>query len=125
MGYVGHQRESLTVQPLPLPASSELAAGRLCTIFTHGSARSWYYVPMTKTLTKKAAGEQARKILSHGYFAASYSVAYVYLEGERVELYGSMGRLPKHAEMVRQLTQAILDRDFNARYDAEQAEARS
>jgi hypothetical protein len=72
-----------------------------------------------KLMTKKAASDQARKILAHGYFAASYQDAYVYVEGDRVDLYGMCGRLPKHAEMVRQLTQAILDRDFNARMDAQ------
>ena len=73
----------------------------------------------TKPITKKAAGEQARKILSGGYFAASYSIAYVYVDGDRVDLYGMCGRLPKHAEMVKQLTQAIIDRDLNMRLDGQ------
>ncbi len=64
-------------------------------------------------LTKVAAGDKARSILSNGHFAIP-GCADVWVRvphtGQRLRLYATAGRLP-HGEMVRQLSNALLDID--------------
>lgn len=62
-----------------------------------------------KIMTQAEATRRARKVLSRGHFANGQQNAYVYVDGERIDLYGMAGRKPSHGEMVSQLAQALYD----------------
>jgi len=58
-------------------------------------------------MNKTAATAAARKRLSEGHFRIDNNNSYVYYAGEKVILYGCMGRQASHGEMVKQLAKAI------------------
>lgn len=72
------------------------------------------------SITKIEAAARARKVLAGGHFRRSASEAYVYYvasDGVRhtLDIYGCMGRLPKHADMVAQVAQGIRDAEAGDR----------
>ena len=63
-------------------------------------------------MTKKDAQAMARRRLQFGWFAEGCADARVrcpLCDSHDVTLYGSCGRRPAQAEMVRQLAQAVVD----------------